>query len=159
MREDTDSVDRLGLPLLSSPSPALCTPTTLSHLQGPRQSQNQGCSGLVLQQPSCLRLGPLTREGQSKVAPPLNVINQTKKKCLHPGFHSTPTKQCQAMFFFLGPHSHSVRSPALHPPPIQMACGCWEPTPMGNGLFHNLLQTLSLTANPLGTHSPTRGRC
>lgn len=43
-----------------------------------------------------------------------------------------------------------VCSPTLQPWLIQMACGSWEPTTVGDELFHNLLQTLSLIANPVG---------
>jgi hypothetical protein len=71
-----------------------------------------------------------------------------------PSFHflNVECKQCQPNVF----HSWAPLpdcSPTLHPGLIQMACGCWEPTTMGNWLFHNLLQALSLTANPMETFS------
>lgn len=78
------------------------------------------------------------------------VIKQTNET-LHTQL-PLPPKQCQPNVF----HSWAPlpeRSPTLYPWLIQMACGCWEPTAMGNGLFHNLLQTLSLTANRLETFS------
>lgn len=65
--------------------------------------------------------------------------------------HAPPQATPAQHISFLGPTP--LCSPTLHPQFIQMACGCWEPTTLGNGLFHNLLQALSLTTNPLETFS------
>lgn len=131
----------LGFRLLSSPSSLCSNHRVLSPLQGP---------GKVT-----VKAGVSTRVGfmavYLAVTRQMFTVTKQTNKTLHTQLPLHP-RQCQPnVFYSWAPLP--VCSPTLHPRLIQMACGCWGPTTMGNGLFHNLLQTRSLTANRLETFS------